>query len=101
MKICGICDKIARYTVERPRGLHVCEECIGLAWTIHDQDRRRARYSGLAVTLDGEPAWIHGYRNDFATVATIDASGPAFDWSWRAVARVVSRGGRFSADTDQ
>jgi len=101
MRICGICDKAAMYTVERPLGLHVCEDCIGLAWTIHDQDKRWAYYSDRPATLDGEPAHILGFRNDFATVATVDAGGPSFEWSWRAVARVVSRGGRFSSDTDQ
>ena len=101
MRICGICDKIARYTIERPMGLHVCEDCVGLAWTIHDQDKRRAYYSGRPVTLDGEPAKIVGFLNDFATVATVDAGGSSFEWSWRAVARVVSRGGRFSSGIDQ
>ena len=52
------------------------------------------RYDGVRVTLNGEPAVICGYRHDFATVRAIK-SGVAFEWSWRAVDRIVSKGGEF------
>jgi hypothetical protein len=49
------------------------------------------------VTLDGKPAKISGTRQQFATVATIDPNGPAVEFSWPAVARIVATGGKFKA----
>ena len=49
------------------------------------------------VTLDGKPAKISGARMQFATVATLDASGAAVEFSWQAVARIVAAGGKFKS----
>jgi hypothetical protein len=46
------------------------------------------------VTLDGEPAMVCGYRNDFATVCQL--RGPLrLEWAWETVARIISNGGDF------
>lgn len=47
------------------------------------------------VTLDGKPATIRGVRNQFATVATVAVDGPAVEFAWTTVARVVANGGAF------
>lgn len=49
------------------------------------------------VTLDGKPAKISGARQEFATVATIATDGPAVQFSWEAVSRVVAAGGAFKS----
>lgn len=54
------------------------------AWVIH---------SG-PVTLDGTPAVIGGIRNDYATVSALP-HGASYEWSWPAVARIMSNGGNF------
>ena len=97
-RACEICKKAAMYTV-KINGVHVCEDCTDYAWALTLPDARRSLYAGRAVTLDGEPAKIIGFLiRDFAIVAAVGAdSGPAFEWSWLAVARVVSRGGRFKS----
>lgn len=51
----------------------------------------------VRVTLNGKPAKISGARMQFATVATLDSSGTAVEFSWPAVARIVAAGGKFKA----
>ena len=92
--ICETCGNAAMYTV-KVNGADTCEECIDLAHAITDPEARREAYSGRTVTLNGKPAIISGFALDFASVGTLDPSGGAFQWSWHAVARIVSRGGRF------
>lgn len=48
------------------------------------------------VTLNGKPAKISGARMQFAMVAALDGS-MEFEWSWDAVARIVTAGGKFKA----
>lgn len=49
------------------------------------------------VTLDGKPAMIMGARNAFATVATLNVDGPAVEFAWPTVARIVANGGAFKS----
>lgn len=49
------------------------------------------------VTLDGKPAKVSGARKQFATVATLDTDGPAIEFAWPTVARVVAAGGAFKS----
>lgn len=49
------------------------------------------------VTLDGKPAKISGARQQFATVATLNASGAAVEFAWTTVARIVVAGGKFKS----
>ena len=65
-----------------------------LYYRISKSDQRRAVYSGLSVTLDGEPAKIIGFANGFATVRSASKS---FDWSWTSVAHIVAAGGHFES----
>ena len=99
-RACEICKKAAMYTV-KINGVHVCEDCTDYAWALTLPDARRALYAGRAVTLDGSPAKIIGFKNDFATVAAVGpGSGspvPAFEFSWLTVARVVRAGGSFKS----
>jgi hypothetical protein len=46
-----------------------------------------------ACTLDGYPAKIIGWKNDFATVARLDGKA-AFEWAWTAVARIMEHNNR-------
>lgn len=57
-------------------------------------DARRDKYSGLEVKLNGRPARITGFINDFGTVVTDDGQA-FFSWSWPAIARIVADDGRF------
>ena len=41
------------------------------------------------VTLDGRPAVIVGYMNDFAHVGVIDGYSIAANYSWHAVRRIM------------
>ena len=91
--VCEICGKATMYHVTKA-GLDVCEECIDYARSITDPDTRRDLYGKVVCTLDGEPARVTGYLNDFGTVASSKA---AYQWSWRAIARVMSRTGRFQS----
>jgi len=61
---------------------------------ISKSDLRRAVYSGLPVSLDGKPAQIIGFSNDFATVTNEFVS---YNWSWSAVAHIVAAGGHFES----
>ena len=56
---------------------------------------RAEKYSGVKVTLNGEPAKIVGFAMRFATIATLDPRGAHFEWSWDAVNRIVENGGAF------
>jgi hypothetical protein len=54
----------------------------------------RVALCDVPVTLDGEPAMVCGYRNDFATVCQL--RGPLrLEWAWETVARIISNGGDF------
>lgn len=46
------------------------------------------------VTLNGSRAKVTGARREFARVTDV-ATGLSAEWSWRAVALIVSRGGAF------
>lgn len=59
------------------------------------QNRTRDNMIGAHCTLDGKPATICGRLNRFATVATLDPSGPRVEFSWHAVANVLDSGGNF------
>jgi len=50
----------------------------------------RRKLCEVPATLNGEPARISGYRNDFATVTQLD-SGLSAEWSWPAVRRIVEQ----------
>lgn len=52
----------------------------------------RVALTQTPVTLDGRPARITGYRNDFATDPARSA-----EWAWLTVARIVARGGNFKS----
>ena len=65
-----------------------------LYYRLSKSDLRRAVYSGLPVYLNGKPAQIIGFANDFATVRNVFVS---YDWSWHAVARIVANGGHFKS----
>ena len=53
------------------------------------------QWAGGACTLDGEPARVTGRLNRFATVKTIDPSGPIVEFSWEAVDRMMQVGWYF------
>jgi len=53
------------------------------------------QWTGETCTLDGEPARVTGRLNRFATVKTIDPSGPIVEFSWEAVDRMMQVGGYF------
>lgn len=55
------------------------------------------KYAGEICTLDGEPARIVGRLLPFAIVRTIRDGGPAFEYAWETVARVMENGGNFRA----
>jgi len=59
-------------------------------------EEKITKFQEVKVTLDGKPAQIMGYRNKFATVATMP-QGPSFDWSWEAVECIVQAGGNFKS----
>ena len=52
-------------------------------------------WSGSPCTLDGRPAKITGRLNPFATVASLDPSYPAAEFSWEAVNRVMWTDAKF------
>ena len=57
-------------------------------------DKYAGKYAGLSCTLDGKTAKILGRLNKFATIAE-SLDGPAYEWSWQAVERIMTEGGRF------
>ena len=44
------------------------------------------------ATLDGRPAVIVGFRNDYAHVGVVDGRSIACEYSWECVARVMNDG---------
>lgn len=49
------------------------------------------------VTLNGEPAKVSGYKNDFATITQIK-SGLSAEWSWQTVEHIIkNKGGQFKS----
>jgi hypothetical protein len=90
---CDVCGEKSKYLVIGSK-LEACGECVSLARSIAEPDMRRDCYADKTFTLDGRPARVIGYENEFATVASSEAS---FEWSWSAVARIVSKGGRFTS----
>jgi hypothetical protein len=59
------------------------------------EDERR-KLSHAMVTLNGNPAYITGVKNDFAKVVDMTTNLEA-EWSWPAVKRVVENGGKFKS----
>lgn len=59
-----------------------------------DEEWRRWCIHSGPVTLDGTKAVIGGIRNDYATVSALP-NGARYEWSWPAVARIMSNGGQF------
>lgn len=49
------------------------------------------------VTLDGKPAKIMGAANAYATVATLNVDGPAVEFAWPTVVRIVASGAAFKS----
>jgi len=58
---------------------------------------RRALCGIDDVTLDGMPAMIMGAAGQFAQVATLHIGGPAIEFAWPTVARIVANGGAFKS----
>ena len=60
------------------------------------EDRKR-EFCLLSVTLNGLPACIGGYKNDFASVVQLD-TGLRAEFAWQTVEHVVNNnGGNFRA----
>ena len=49
-----------------------------------------------SCTLDGHPAKIIGWKNDFATVARLDGKAE-FDWAWETVDRIMENNRDFKS----
>ena len=58
-------------------------------------DERR-ELCAATVTLNGEPAAIRGAQCDYGTVGTMP-NGPAHEWAWPTIARIVARDGAFQS----
>lgn len=56
------------------------------------------RWSGEPCKLNGQPAKIIGRFNEFLRVATLDPAGPAVEWSWETIDRVMSTTREFSTE---
>lgn len=56
--------------------------------------QRMALCAADGYTLDGLPARVRGYRNDFATVRN---ARYGVEFAWQTVALIQSRGGAFSS----
>jgi len=65
-----------------------------MAGTTHPDRDQRIALCEAKVTLNGKPAAVSGYNLPFAHVTQLK-SGLSAEWSWTAVALVVSRGGDF------
>lgn len=63
--------------------------------TAYATTERKYELIEARVTLDGKPAKISGARQQFAVVATLNPDGPAVEFAWTTVARVVANGGQF------
>lgn len=54
-------------------------------------------YVDTPVTLNGNPAQVSGYHNDFATVTDM-TTGLSCEWAWQTVAHIVkNRKGAFKS----
>lgn len=58
--------------------------------------QQRAALCEARVTLNGRPARISGYKNEFATVTQAGTRLSA-EWAWVTVARIVAAGGAFES----
>jgi len=59
--------------------------------------QRRQRLCEKEITLNGNPATISGWKNDFANITSL-STGERYEWSWETVDRIVTmRGGRFES----
>jgi hypothetical protein len=77
---------------EWPRGGERCN--MHTATLPHRTLAERRELCGTEdVTLDGVPAMIMGAANKFAQVATLHIGGPAVEYAWPTVARIVASGG--------
>ncbi len=66
-------------------------QLLSLRQVIADQ------WSGRPCTLDGQPAKITGRLQTFATVSCLTPYGPAVEFAWETVQRVMVSGGEFSS----
>ena len=60
------------------------------------ENQKRWNACGEHVTLNGQPAAIKGVLCNHATVATLP-DGPAFQFAWETVYRVIENGGQFKS----
>ncbi len=47
------------------------------------------------ITLDGKPARISGFENDFATVWDKEDQIRSAQWAWQTVVKIITEGGDF------
>lgn len=59
-----------------------------------EERKRLVRTEG--VTLDGRPAIIRGWHNEFGTVCHFP-QGESHEWAWATIRDVVSRDGKFKS----
>ncbi len=60
-------------------------------------DERKRELIDTPVMLNGSPARISGYKNNFPTVRNT-RTGEGYEWSWETVDRIVrERDGAFSS----
>lgn len=52
--------------------------------------------SNMGATLNGQPAYITGYRHQFATVKD-KTTGLGCEFAWETVERILIRGGKFKS----
>lgn len=50
---------------------------------------------GVAVTLDGNPAKISGFKNEFATVWDVKDHSRSAQWAWETVYNIMKGDGKF------
>lgn len=62
----------------------------------HETYQDRAYLCEATVSIDGYPARITGYMNDFAMVRARD-NGISAEFAWETVARIVAKGGSFNS----
>lgn len=55
---------------------------------------QRMEFCMAKVTLNGVRARVSGIQNPFATVTQF-GTGLSAEWSWEAVERIISNGGKF------
>ncbi|HEX2242599.1 MAG TPA: hypothetical protein VHK27_04995 [Gammaproteobacteria bacterium] len=62
---------------------------------VHVRLSERQRLTQIPVTLDGKPARVTGYRNEFATVRNQQYG---VEFAWATVAHIIAnRGGKFES----